>query len=200
MEHIIYRCKHCKKEYTYCTYGNGPEYGTEKGCTREYCAECANAINEALSKIPHKYEGRESMITDQQEIEHINNIFDNCKHEYYSKDGFSICAVRMTRDWGYKTVEGCYINKCEFYRCKDNDDNTFIYAMKEYDLVNDKFTGKYFFETDNPYKRYFPMSQLKFDIYKSNIECKPMEPPKGDLFYLGIPEWEVITNYNKKEK
>lgn len=27
MEHIIRRCKHCNKEYTYCTYGNGTNWG-----------------------------------------------------------------------------------------------------------------------------------------------------------------------------
>ena len=31
MQHLILRCKHCHKEYTYCTYGNGPEFGTEEG-------------------------------------------------------------------------------------------------------------------------------------------------------------------------
>lgn len=52
MQHLIRRCKHCGKSYTYCTYGNGPEYGTQEGCSMEYCAECQNAINEALAKIP----------------------------------------------------------------------------------------------------------------------------------------------------
>lgn len=29
MQHIYRRCKHCNKEYFYCTYGNGPDWGTE---------------------------------------------------------------------------------------------------------------------------------------------------------------------------
>ena len=51
MQHFRLRCKHCYKEYVYCTYGNGPEYGTEAGCSREYCAECQKAIDDALGKI-----------------------------------------------------------------------------------------------------------------------------------------------------
>ena len=35
MQHYRLRCKHCGKEYTYCTYGNGPEYGTQEGCSME---------------------------------------------------------------------------------------------------------------------------------------------------------------------
>lgn len=58
MQHFILRCKHCNKEYTYCTYGNGPEYGTEAGCSMEYCAECQKAIDEAFAKIKVKFEPR----------------------------------------------------------------------------------------------------------------------------------------------
>ena len=58
MEHWILRCKHCQREYTYCTYGNGDCYGTEEGCSEEYCAECQKAIDEALSKILVKFEPR----------------------------------------------------------------------------------------------------------------------------------------------
>ena len=50
MQHYRLRCKHCGKEYTYCTYGNGPEYGTQEGCSMEYCAECQKAIDEANYK------------------------------------------------------------------------------------------------------------------------------------------------------
>ena len=82
MEHLILRCNHCKKQYTYCTYGNGPEYGTEKDCTKEYCAECANAINNALKSIPIRFEGRPVKITDSKEEERINKIFDIACSEY----------------------------------------------------------------------------------------------------------------------
>ena len=58
MQHLRIRCKHCQREYTYCTYGNGPEYGTESGCSMEYCADCQKAIDEALGKIPKKYTWR----------------------------------------------------------------------------------------------------------------------------------------------
>ena len=55
MEHILRRCKHCNKEYTYCTYGNGLNWGTEEHCSMDYCGECQTAINNALSNIPKKF-------------------------------------------------------------------------------------------------------------------------------------------------
>lgn len=74
MEHWILRCKHCRKEYTYCTYGNGSQYGTEEGCSKEYCAECQKAIDEALNKIPQKFKPIEVEIEDKEILDKLLQI------------------------------------------------------------------------------------------------------------------------------
>ena len=62
MQHLLKRCKHCNKKYTYCTYGNGSIWGTEEHCSMDYCGECQTAINDALSKIPQKYSYKMELI------------------------------------------------------------------------------------------------------------------------------------------
>lgn len=194
MEHIICRCKNCQRQYTYCTYGNGPEYGTERGCTTEYCAECANAIAEALNKIPRKYTGIRQKITDPNELERINTIFDRCKEKYNKEVKFKM--ARLICDLGYEHVEGCYINKVEFHRCTTADGIIHIYAEKEFDLVKDEYTGKYFFRNDNPNEKYFLIHQLKFDFFKKDLVSKPMSEPSGKLYYVDYPEWDIIKKKN----
>lgn len=180
MEHLIYRCKHCNKEYVYCTYGNGEEYGTEKHCTREYCGECGKAIQDALSNIPIKIEGRKQLITDSKEFDRINAIFDKCKNEF-KKEYNTINACRIIPDLGYKSVEGCYINKVEYHRCINDNGIVHIYVFKEFDLINNKFTNKKYFQNNNPCERYFPLTQLKFsDI---NFKEKKLEAPTGKIWF-----------------
>ena len=79
MEHWVLRCKHCQKEYTYCTYGNGSQYGTEEGCSKEYCAECQKAIDEALGKIPLKFKPIEEEIKDDDLLQELLAIKENTK-------------------------------------------------------------------------------------------------------------------------
>ena len=187
MEHLIFRCKHCNKEYLYCTYGNGEGYGTEKGCTREYCAECANAIQKALETIPVKYEGRKQLITDTKEFDIINSIFDKCKKEFY--DSSFLKVAKFITDTGYDKIEGCYIKKVEYHRCTKENGEVDIYCYKEFDLNNNKFTGKNYFENKNPCEQYFLLSQLKLDKVFTK-ETKPMEPPIGKLFFDDF-NWDI---------
>ena len=189
MEHLICRCKHCKREYTYCTYGNGPQYGTESGCTREYCAECANAIQNALKNIPIRYEGRPVKITDSKEEERINKIFDIACSEY--KETVKIGCARMIGDWGYDKMEGCYIDKIMYYRGTKENNIKEIFIFNEYDLINKTFTGKHYFENHFPNKNYFPLTQLKFSNL-AHLKEKTLPKPSGKLFFNDL-EWEVVT-------
>lgn len=196
MEHIICRCKNCQTQYTYCTYGNGPKYGTNEGCTGEYCAECANAIAEALHKIPRKYTGIRQQITDPDELERIYSIFEKCKEKYYNQR--TIHMARLIGDLGYEKVEGCYINRVEYHICTTVDGIIHIYAEKEFDLVKDEYTGRYFFKNDNPHEQYFLIQQLKFDFFKKDKMAEMSIPePTGKLYWNDIPEWEVVL---KKEE
>lgn len=195
MEHIICRCKNCQTPYTYCTYGNGPEYGTNKGCTREYCSECANAIAEALNKIPRKYTGIRQQITDPNEFERIYSIFEKCKEIHYQQR--NVQMARLIGDLGYEKVEGCYINKVEYHICTTVHGIIHIYAEKEFDLVKNEYTGRYFFRNDNPNEQYFLMQQLKFDCFKKDkITEMSMPEPTGKLYYMDAPEWDIIKKKN----
>ena len=75
MQHIYRRCKHCNKEYLYCTYGNGPDWGTEKYCSMDYCGECQKAIDDALSKIPERYSYKMELIP-KEDYDYINKTID----------------------------------------------------------------------------------------------------------------------------
>lgn len=188
MEHFICRCKHCGTQYTYCTYGN------DDGSTEEYCGTCAKAIYDALRRIPIKFQSAKKMIIDPFEVERIVKIFNEEKEKFYSSN--SIKMTRIIYDWGYESVEGCYIDGVEFYRCIDKFGHMDIYALMEYDIIEKEYTNKYYFENKNPRRQYFLLSQMKFDKFKKEcIKVFPMKEPEGKLFYndlLTDIEWEII--------
>lgn len=187
MEHLICRCKHCGTEYTYCTYGNNDN------CTDEYCGECGTAIIEALKGIPQKYKGIKQLLTDSKEIEKAIKIFDEERTKY--KESGNIKMSKVIGDWGYEVVEGCYIDKTEYYFCTDKNGRVDIYALKEFDIKNNNFTGKYFFENKNHRRQYFSITQMKFEKLK-DIKVKPMKEPEGKLFYEDF-NWDIIFPKNE---
>ena len=195
MQHFIRRCKHCGKSYTYCTYGNGPEYGTQEGCSMDYCAECQKAIDDALAKksirIVKKY-----TIVDAKEIERISKIFEEEKEKYYSAPKF-LNLRKMIPDWNYESVELCYIDRTEYYKCVEYDGTILYKVAVEYDIIEGNFTGKNYFEND-VHNGYVPVAQFKFPKFNSEVKVKPMTPPKGDLFYME-PKWNVELNDKDKE-
>lgn len=195
MEHLILRCKHCKREYTYCTYGNGPQYGTESGCTREYCAECANAIQNALKNIPIRYEGRPIIITDKDEQERLCKIFDEIHNEYEANT--KIKASRLIGDWGYEKMENFYFNKIQYYRCFRENGTIDVYVFDEYDLIEQKFTGKHYFDNTSPMRSYCSLTQLRIPIL--DIKEQTIDAPTNKLFFNDL-EWEVIPNKKSELK
>ena len=191
MQHLRRRCKHCGKAYTYCTYGNGPEYGTQEGCSMDYCAECQKAIDDALAKIPHRIVKKYTLV-DAKEIKRISKIFE--KEKYYSTPKFLNCR-KMIPDWNCESVELCYIDKTEYYKCVEYDGTILYKVAVEYDVIEEKFTGKKYFEVD-VFNGYVPVAQFRFPKYYSEVRVKPMSPPKGDLFYI-TPKW--ADNLNDKD-
>lgn len=195
MQHFRRRCKHCGKAYTYCTYGNGPEYGTQKGCSMDYCAECQNAIDDALAKktirIVKKY-----TLVDAKEIERISKIFEEEKEKYYSTPKF-LNLRKIIPDWNCESVEMCYIDKTEYYKCVEYDGTILYKVAVEYDLIEGNFTGKNYFEND-VHDGYVPVAQFRLPKFYSEVRVRPMNPPKGDLFYLD-PKCNVGPNDNDKE-
>lgn len=178
MQHWILRCKHCNKEYTYCTYGNGPEYGTEEGCSQEYCAECQKAINEALSKIPVKF--REELV----EIDgsELQETFNNIKEAHIENIAFPNIVSCGFDSTDYDITE-IYQYKNKRYEVKWNeetpeDKHTFV--VKEYDIINKKVTKKEWrYEGPDRYSR-------RENLMKSfiNARAKKLDMPTGELLYM----------------
>lgn len=191
MQHLLRRCKHCGKTYTYCTYGNGPGYGTEPGCSMDYCADCQNAINDALAKIPIRYIKKHIFVSDQEEITRLKTIFEDEKAKHYANENI-IHAALMIPDWGFDEVEKCYIDWVEYYKCVEDDGRTLFQVAMEYDTVEGKFTGKKYEETDGEKRRYIPVSQLRLPKF-TKIKEQNMTPPSGEVFYMDT-NWEVVLN------
>ena len=198
MQHFRRRCKHCGKVYTYCTYGNGPKYGTQEGCSMDYCADCQNAIDDALGKIPRRYEVKYTLLDDSNDkgisktrIE-LNKIFDEEKEKYESIPNL-INVVQMIPNWNYESVERCFIDCVEYFRCTKEDGSTDFRIGMEYDVIDNKFTGNKYFDNKNPYRRYAPVAQVRWSKINTEIKPKPLPLPKGDLSYMTL-NLNVETN------
>lgn len=183
MEHIIRRCKHCNKEYTYCTYGNGPYYGTEKGCSYDYCAECQNAIDKALSEIPIKCRPYYSVITDEKTIEFLEKKFVEEREKYKMNIKFN-CS-KLVGDLGFESVEEYTVDWVKYVRGVKKDGTIEILGEKEFDEINKIKTTKFYKDsTNNKKESYQPLSQLKLSNFL--VTEKPMEPPTGRIFFDDI--------------
>ena len=199
MQHIYRRCKNCNKEYLYCTYGNGPDWGTEKYCSMDYCGECQKAIDDALSKIPERYSYKMEL-TPKEDYDYINKTIDTQYLEYKKEitnnvlGVFGVTSIVMGDE--YVDIEGCYINHIYYTRgTKENGDIEIKQSM-EYDLIEKKLTGKKYRFYDMPCMKYKPLTQLKFPSVEL-LETKPLDPPTGKLLF-DIPEWEVVINDENK--
>lgn len=188
MQHWELRCKHCGRRYTYCTYGN------ENNCSTDYCGECQTAINEALSKIPKKITKRIDYLTDRAEQLRLDSIFDIEKNRYDMKELTKVISshslptfIPVVPNWGYKTIERCYINRVEYYRCIKDDGSFDIKVAKEYDLINNEFTGELYIESDknNGYE-YTPVYQSSIPTGQDSVVEKPLSLPKGKLMYMDV--------------
>ena len=183
MEHWILRCKHCQREYTYCTYGNGPGYGTEEGCSQEYCSECQKAIDEALNRIPVKFKPIQVEIKDESLLNELEKIKNG-----YPKD--NIVSVRIFFNEKFDVIEE-YVYKGRKYYVKYNDDtpnDKHIFIEKEFDIIKNETTEKYWrHKGSDKYSLGRKYKMPKFDFTRTNN----IEPPLGELFYFSP---EVINN------
>jgi len=187
MQHCILRCRHCNKEYTYCTYGNGPEYGTEEGCSREYCAECQKAIDKALEPIKKKFEPRLKEINDPELLEKLNLL-----KELHPDDngGLGICIYEPENS-DYDIIETYYYSgrkyKVKYYDGHEGDKHLFAYA--EYDLINKCFTDKLwrYKETDS-YRRERNFCKDMADSFRmlSLSAAQKLPQPTGEIFWMNF--------------
>ncbi len=208
MQHYYVRCKHCHREYLYCTYGNGPEYGTEEGCSRDYCSECQKAIDNALGKIPVKYTGKFKVIDSTPELMEFfrqvsiayNNKVENDEHKgvFFPRIVPVFPAGCCASD--YDNVDTCVYNGRMFI-IEYNDGeykNARVSLEMEYDCINNCFTNKYWVERGKAYYGHRRPYKL---MSKDLVPVQPMSPPSGFSFKLLEPtNWDLVHKYEPKEQ
>lgn len=204
MQHYYVRCKHCHREYLYCTYGNGPDYGTEEGCSRDYCSECQKAIDDALGKIPVKYISKFKVIDTTPELLEffrLVSIAYNNKVENDDHKGLFLPRIVPVFPNGiccsdYDNVDTCIYNGRMFI-IEYNDGeykNARVSLEMEYDCVKKCFTDKYWTEHGKTYyghRRPFKAKDL--------VPVQPMAPPMGITFCENF-DWDLVRKYEPKRK
>lgn len=193
MQHIRRICKHCHKEYTYCTYGNGPEYGTEAGCSMTYCAECQKAIDDALNKIPVKFEPKYLEINEPR----LLLLFEKIRIDYLNKhENDSLPRiVPVLPDSGEYDIIEMYTHKGKTYLVEWNTDTPnekHISVRMMYDVIKNEFTNNFWMNDDNtPTNAYYRRTSFIKRFKNEPLSpVKPMAPPIGVLHYME-PEWEI---------
>ena len=177
MQHFILRCKHCKKEYTYCTYGNGHEYGTEEGCSREYCSECQKAIDNALKSIPIKFRPIKEEVTDEKEKQKILQELESIKSEVEKKDCFNVVSLLNSK---FDNIDRYTYNGKTYYVEYDdeNPNDKHLSIEVEYDIINEKSTSKVWRTTNN---NTFQHGRSCGSIFK--VTEQKLDRPTGNLFW-----------------
>lgn len=190
MQHWILRCKHCQKEYTYCTYGNGPGYGTEEGCSQEYCAECQKAIDKALSKIPIKFKPQLVEIEDDELLSTLEKIKE--------KDNQKGCIKLTSITAGLYDIEDCYTHDWKEYWIKYNretPEEKHLFVAMQYDIINKKLTNNYW-KADKGGDSYMHGQSMTKSLLKASVSLSNMPPPLGLMFYNDDFTWEIKTKKN----
>lgn len=198
MQHFILRCKHCQKEYTYCTYGNGPDYGTEEGCSMEYCAECQKAIDKAFSVIPVKFKPERKEIKEPLLLELFSKIREEeqqkkKEEEEKNKIGFPVICYSTDPD-NYDNIE-TYIHKNKKYQVKWNDktpDKKHLFVFMEYDILKGCFTKRpWRYDEKDSYSFHRNAWKMMLKPLTENdtkpIPVEPMSMPIGNLFFM---DWD----------
>lgn len=205
MQHYILRCKHCQREYTFCTYGNGPEYGTEEGCSMEYCADC----QKALDSIPKKFEPREFEIKEPM----LLTLFEKIRKEEEAKQvekkesSFPVIVSIPDRD-NYDIIETIQ-HKNKLYKVKwdeDKPDKKHVFVMMEYDILNKKFTNKvwrydekdYYNKRHNASKKM--MKSFMMHRAKELFPVREMDKPTGILWFVDTPKPKIEKKESPKKE
>lgn len=199
MEHIKCRCKHCQKEYTYCTYGNGPDWGTEEGCSMDYCAECQKAIDNALAAIPKKYTWKLYEIRPTLGL--LEALAETKEKGEKEKENSPWPCVTPIESYfsNYDNVD-TYVRNGIFYQvCWDDEtpEKKHVLVKMEYNIREKRFTDRLW--KVGGADRYSHSRPFKWPSNYSSIKARQMEPPCGDLFFIDFPPYETTINMPKRE-
>lgn len=199
MQHIKYRCKHCRKTYLYCTYGNGPQYGTESGCSEEYCGECQTAITEALSKIPIKFQPKYKEIMPSLGLD---KLLQSIKEKNEKPENNSL--ILYVYGGNYDNIE-TYTHLGKTFRIEwnnDKPDEKHYFVEMEWDVEKKGYTNKHWEAETNEdtykYVRAFTTDKITKSLDAAFKRKNVNNPPMGVLFYNEFV-WDFSQiNHNDK--
>lgn len=201
MQHIKCRCKHCHKTYYFCTYGNGPVYGTEEGCSMEYCGECQTAITKALSDIPVRFKPKFKEISPSFGIKDmLEKIKKKDEDEKKEKDySFFPTYVHFGDEEGYDNVE-VYTHIGKTFRVEWNDetpDDKHYFVEMEWDIEKKGYTGSHWEAKDykDSYSIHKTYTRFMKQIAKTveEINQTTLGEPSGLLWFNDTLDWSIIT-------
>ena len=206
MQHIRRICQHCHREYTYCTYGNGPEYGTEEGCSMTYCAECQKAIDETLAKIPVRFTKRFMEIKEPRLLPLFDKIKKKVDEE--TKTNKLPRIQPLLPDSGKYDIIEMYYHKGKTYLVEwdeDTPNDKHISVRMMYDTQKNEFTNSYWPNDDNaPVQTYYRQRSWIKEMMKTCAEplpVKPMAEPISKLHYMeymGDFTWEIKPSHKEE--
>ena len=182
MQHFILRCKHCGREYVYCTYGNGSDYGTEEGCSMDYCSDCQKAIDTALSAIPVKFRPCRKEITDEKEKEELFLRLSEIRSEYEKPGCFHVVSAMNSSE--YDNVDSYMYKGCGYY-IEYNDatpDEKHLSVDVEYDILKGK-VGERIWRYDKPDSYIHGRSMKSLFVSFKHVSSIDLSEPSGLLFY-----------------
>ena len=200
MQHFRLRCKHCQKEYTYCTYGNGPEYSTEEGCSMEYCAECQKAIDKTLGKIPVKFKSKQMEIKEDRLFPLFDKIKIEVEKERKKSVYFDACiCVGHAEASNYDIIEEYHHDGIHYFVkwIDESPDDKHIFVDMEYDIKKKKFTGQPWKYDDKGKDYYSSHRNMAKDFVKRMqaldvMNPMPMSEPQGIFSYVEpVIDWKL---------
>lgn len=144
---MLARCRQCGAEYTYSVFG-GVYYGL--GAHYGLCPECTKKVENALKDIPKRYESVKTEIYNLPKgfKERVQELHDNPPENLdfpWEVSPGTLSVVTLPEGYTFScsvVYQGCkYIVES---KSEDNifDDDTKVYVVLEYDLIEGKPTGK----------------------------------------------------------
>ena len=149
------RCRRCGAEYSYSLFG-GVYYGMN--AHYGFCPECSSVVEEAINKIPVRYESKKVEIFNWPDgfKERVQELHDNPpkkpKSPWETGDFRAFSVV--TLPGGYEFSCSVVYQGCRYtVESKSEDDifgeGTKVFAHLEYDKIDEKVTGKPWIEKDD---------------------------------------------------
>ena len=177
MKSWFVRCAHCGVEYLYHTHENVSRF------SKEYCRDCCTLLENALESVPVRFKAG------WEEIEYDNNhrtkISEALKRIGESEDENAVLVCSPIQ-WLPSDMESGYIIETSFVRyavCKDDEGKEHLFHWGEYDLLEEKFSGKEW-NVGGGERKY---QMYKSFHFKSYDVCENSLPkPYGVLLYNEI--------------